>query len=328
MLSTSSHAGPPTERAKVPRVITVAGLTPSVDLTYVVDHLELGRIHRPTQVVRRAGGKPLNFARAAAALGADVTIVAVLGGWTGDWLAEELARAEITVHRVTTPVLTRTCVSISPADSDELTELYEYAELIPADVWAQARDALTAELADRPGWLVISGGPPRGLPPTGLAELAELAHHAGCRVAADTHGASLVPLLHSRPELVKINRAEAAQVLGLDQATDLTEMTKRLQDKTGGTVVLTDGAAGSLGLAADGRTHTVGAPALRGRFPVGSGDSYLAGLLTALDRGEDLGAALRLATAAGVANAQVPGPGSFDTALVHDLQREVTGQSR
>ena len=196
-------------------MITVAGLTPSVDLTYVVDHLELGRIHRPTEVVRRAGGKPLNLARAAASLGADVSIVAVLGGWTGDWLAAELARAEIAVHRVTTPVLTRTCVSISAADSDELTELYEYAEPIPADVWTQAREALTAELADRPGWLVISGGPPRGLPPTGLAELAELAHHAGCRVAADTHGASLVPLLHSRPELLKINRAEAAAVLGV-----------------------------------------------------------------------------------------------------------------
>ena len=120
------------------------------------------------------------------------------------------------MHRVTTPVLTRTCVSISAADSEELTELYEYAEPIPADVWTHAREALSAELADRPGWLVISGGPPRGLPPTGLAELAELAHHAGCRVAADTHGASLVPLLHSHPELVKINRSEAAAVLGVD----------------------------------------------------------------------------------------------------------------
>ena len=133
-------------------MITVAGLTPSVDLTYVVDHLELGRIHRPTEVVRRAGGKPLNLARAAAALGADVSIVAVLGGWTGDWLADELARAEIAVHRVTTPVLTRTCVSISAADSDELTELYEYAEPIPADVWTHAREALSAEL-ERPAGL-------------------------------------------------------------------------------------------------------------------------------------------------------------------------------
>lgn len=309
-------------------MITVAGLTPSVDLTYVVDHLELGRIHRPTTVVRRAGGKPLNLARAAATLGADVSIVAVLGGWTGDWLADELARAAIAVHRVTTPVLTRTCVSISADDSEELTELYEYAEPIPADVWAQAREALSAELVSRPGWLAISGGPPRGLPPTGLAELSELAHHAGSRVAVDTHGASLVPLLHSHPELVKINRGEAAAILGADLYTDLTEMAKRLQDKTGGTVVLTDGAAGSLGLDRDGRTYAVGAPGRRGRFPVGSGDSYLAGLLTALDRGDDLAAALRLATAAGVANARLPGPGSLDVALVAQLQHEVSVQAR
>jgi 1-phosphofructokinase family hexose kinase len=300
-------------------MITIAGLTPSVDLTYLVDHLELGRIHRPTEVVRRAGGKPLNLARAAAALGADVSIVAVLGGWTGDWLQGELARAEIAVRRVTTPVLTRTCVSISAADSEDLTELYEYAEPIPADVWTQAREALNTELAERPGWLVIAGGPPRGLPPTGLAELAELAHHAGCRVAADTHGASLVPLLHSHPELLKINRAEAAAVLGARADTDLAEMATALQAKTGGAIVLTDGPAGSFGLGTDGRTYAMDAPALRGRFPVGSGDSYLGGLLTALDRGDDLGAALRLAAAAGAANAQVPGPGSFDPDLVKQL---------
>ena len=309
-------------------MITVAGLTPSVDLTYVVEHLELGRIHRPTQVVRRAGGKPLNFARAAAALGAEVSIVAVLGGWTGDWLAAELDRAEIAVRRVSTPALTRTCVSISPDDSDELTELYEYAEPIPADVWSAAREALAGELAERPGWLVISGGPPRGLPPTGLAELAELAHRAGRQVAVDTHGASLVPLLHSHPELVKINRVEAAQVLSVDPATDLAELARQLRDKTGGTVVLTDGAAGSIGLSAEGQTYAVPAPMLRGRFSVGSGDSYLAGLLTRLDQGADLGSALQRATAAGVANAQVPGPGSFDCELVNRLSAEVAVRTR
>lgn len=309
-------------------MITVAGLTPSVDLTFVVDHLELGRIHRPTDVVRRAGGKPLNLARAAALLGADISIVAVLGGWTGDWLADELARARIAVHRVSTPAVTRTCVSISCGDREDLTELYEYAEPIPADVWTATRAALTEELTERPGWLAISGSPPRGLPPTGLAELAEIAHHAGDRVVADTHGASLVPLLHSRPELVKINRTEAAEVLRLEPATDLVEMAHRLQAKTGGSVVLTDGESESIGLTADGRAYAVAAPSLRGRFPVGSGDSFLGGLLAALDRGDDLPDALRLATAAGVANAQIPGPASFDVDLVDRLLAETRVETR
>ena len=303
-------------------MITVAGLAPSVDLTYLVDHLELGRIHRPTASVRCAGGKPLNLARAAASLGADVSVVAVLGGWTGDWLAAELARLEITVRSVATPALSRTCVSISAADADELTEVYEYAEPIPDDVWADLLAAVAAELAQRPGWLAISGGPPRGLARTALAELAGLAHAAGCRIAADTHGPSLAPLLDARPELVKINRAEAAEVVGIASAGSLVAMAKLVQERTGGTVVLTDGAAGSLGLDASGRVFEIPAPDLRGRFPVGSGDAYLGGLLTALDRGDDLAAALRLGTAAGVANAQIPGPGHFDLALVRKLACE------
>ena len=142
-------------------------------------------------------------------------------------------------------------------------------------------------------------------------------------MAADTHGASLVPLLHSHPELVKINRSEAAAVLGVDHGTPLSQMAARLPAKSGGMVVLTDGAAGSLGLGADGRTFAMTAPKLRGRFPVGSGDAYLGGLLTALDRDDDLGTALRLATAAGVANAQTPGPGSFAA----DLVAELTGRT-
>ncbi len=179
-------------------MITVAGLAPSVDLTYLVDQLELGRIHRPTDAVRCAGGKPLNMARAAAALGADVGLVAVLGGWTGDCLAAS-SGGRRSPSTVTTPALTRTCVSISLRDSDKLTEIYEYAEPIPADVWADLTAAVAAA-GRRPGWLVISGGPPRGLAPTALAELAGLGTRPGCRVAADTHGPSLARCCDAGPD--------------------------------------------------------------------------------------------------------------------------------
>ena len=87
--------------------------------------------------------------------------------------------------------------------------------------------------------------------------------------------------------------------------------------------MLTDATAGSYGLDTDGRTHLLAGPELRGRFPVGSGDSYLGGLLTALDRGDDLDTALRWAAAAGTANAQVPGPGSFDPDLVRQLADQI-----
>ena len=89
-------------------------------------------------------------------------------------------------------------------------------------------------------------------------------------------------------------------------------------------VILTDGQHGSLGLCGDQSLLAHPLPRhLTGRFPVGSGDAFLGGLLIALDRGADLAGALTLATAAGAANAAVPGAGRFEAAAVQDLLGQV-----
>ena len=68
-------------------VIAFVAASPSIDRLHVVDALRPGEIHRPERVVAVAGGKALNAARAAHALGADVHAVALLGGHTGRWVA-------------------------------------------------------------------------------------------------------------------------------------------------------------------------------------------------------------------------------------------------
>jgi 1-phosphofructokinase/tagatose 6-phosphate kinase len=85
--------------------------------------------------------------------------------------------------------------------------------------------------------------------------------------------------------------------------------------------VLTDGRFGSFGKSADG-TFRVPAPSRLGRFPVGSGDSFLGGLVASLDRGDGFGDALRIAAAAGAANALLPGPGVLDPRQVADIAAE------
>ena len=52
---------------------------------------------------------------------------------------------------------------------------------------------------------------------------------------------------------------------------------------------------------------------------VGSGDCFAAGLTLALQRGDGAAAALRLAVAAGAANATSPYNGEVDPALVVEL---------
>lgn len=302
-------------------MLTVAALTPSLDLTYLLETLTLGEIHRTGDVVRYAGGKALNMARAAAAMGADARAVAILGGATGDVLTGMLAEEGLPVTPVRSPGETRTCVSIASAELAGLTEIYQEAAAVPDDVWGAFCSTLDAVLRRRPGWLSLSGRAPAGSTDQ-IAELVGLGHRRGARVAVDSHGPALPAAVAAQPDLVKVNRSEAAELLGAAHDSDLVELATAIRLSTGGLVVLTDGVAGSVAVAA-GLTLHAEPPRMIGRFPVGSGDAFLGGLLAALDRDDDLSEALRLGAACGVANAQVPGQGHFDAAAAEALARAV-----
>ena len=74
-----------------------------------------------------------------------------------------------------------------------------------------------------------------------------------------------------------------------------------------------------MALAAPDGSLYVGGLYVRGRYPVGSGDAFLAGLVTALDRGDDWEGALRLGLGAATANAEMPGAGKLDPARAEAL---------
>lgn len=301
----------------------MAGFSPSVDLTYLVATLRPGEIQRTSEVLRCAGGKPLNMARAASTLGSRVCVVAILGGATGAELAAAITGAGIELITVDTTEATRTCVSIAAADTGSLTEVYQNAAAIPDPVWSRFVGEIAAVLDDRSGWLVISGGSPPGLPGSALAELVDLAQRSGFRTAVDTYGPGLAAVVAARPDLVKVNRAEAAELLGAAPDANLAAMAAELQNRTGRLVVLTDGVHGAV--VADGRQPLRAEPLPDvGPYPVGSGDAFLAGLVGSLADSDDLELALRTAVACGVANALQPGPGNL---LVSDVRR-LRGQVR
>lgn len=302
-------------------MITAAAVSPSLDVTYEVD--ELDGIQRPLAVHRVAGGKALNAARAAALLGSSVGAVAVLGGGTGAVIAD-LARADgLDVHVVEGAELTRTCVSVHTRSTGVLTEIYEPATPVSRAVFDRFLAELVEQLAARRGWCLVSGSLPDSLGPKALREVVDVVLEAGARVAVDSHGPALHALLSGgRPDLLKVNRSEACEVTGLPETASLADLVDRLRTLTGGLVVVTDGVHGLR--ATDGTvTLTASVPDVVGEFPVGSGDSVLGALVRALDGGRPLEDALRLAAAAGCANALVPGAARFDPAVVERLANDV-----
>ncbi len=297
------------------RLVAVAP-NPSIDRLYEVDRLERDAINRPRVETRVAGGKGLNVARAAVALGAEVSALALLAGHAGRWVAEALAGEGIAGRYAWTDGETRSCVAVHDATDDTLTELNEAGPPVSAAGWAGFVETLRAELVSGGAGLIsISGSLPPGAPPDGLAQLASVGRRADVRVALDAGGPVLGPALQTGPWLVKLNAAEAGVTLGLPAAGDdarAVEAARGIAARSGGAVIVTRGLAGAVAVGPDGAAFRVAPPPVRGSYPVGGGDAFLAGVAVATLRGRSFDDALRLGAAAAIANALVRGAGRFD----------------
>ena len=91
--------------------------------------------------------------------------------------------------------------------------------------------------------------------------------------------------------------------------TDLRQLAEAVRGRSGGLVVSDRRAPRGARPWTAATSIGSALPDVHGHYPVGSGDSFLGGLLTELDRGATLVDGLRTATAAGAANALVPGSG-------------------
>jgi 1-phosphofructokinase family hexose kinase len=301
-----------------PRRLVCVSVNAAIDKIAAVDRLRPGQIHRPDLLSVVPGGKALNVARAAATLGMPVRAVAILGGHAGDWMEAALRARAIETRAVRIAGETRTCLSVLDAETGTLTEFYERGLALDTGDWAMIEQALEAELADDPSGslVVLAGSLPPGAPVDAYARLTLRSKAAGARAVVDADRAALDEALAARPWLVKVNAHEAAVATGLggtDEAA-VVAAAHALAETTGGVALVTRGLDGAVVVDDSGVAWHIGGPPERGRYPVGSGDSLLAGFVVALAAGFALPEAARRGSAVGAANALVPGQGELEPA--------------
>ncbi|TNJ65751.1 1-phosphofructokinase [Paenibacillus hemerocallicola] len=284
-------------------LITTVTLNAAIDKTYVLDSFPLGRVSRVSEMISVPGGKGINVARVVSQLGGSVKATGFVGGSNGDYIVKELGNAGIDNDFVTVEGESRLCLNMIDISAGTSTELLEPGPIITAQQIEAIKDKVKRLAADSV-IVAFSGSLPKGAPAALYADLVDIAKAQGAKAFLDTSGDALIEGVKARPFFIKPNEDEIGKLLGRkpERESDMYAGMMQLMERGVGCVVVTLGAAGSVAGYA-GRLYRIRAPRIEAINPVGSGDSFVAGMAVAVASGEPVEQALRLATASGTANA-------------------------
>ncbi len=296
-------------------ILTVT-LNAALDVTYHVPRLVPQTTHRVAEVLERPGGKGVNVARVLTALGQRATVTGLVGGRTGEALRARLTDASPGVVDALVPVSgeSRRTMAVVDDSSGDTTMFNEPGPRVSPEEWA-AFQRRYAELLTGASAVALCGSLPPGLPVGAYAELVRAARTAGVYVLLDTSGEALRRGIAARPDVVKPNSEELAQLTGLTEPLRAASEARR---RGAHAVAASSGPAGLLAVTEDGSWLAAPPDRLEGN-PAGAGDSAVAGLLSGLVEG--LAWPERLARAAAVSAATVlaPAAGEFDRGAYEEL---------
>ncbi|MET9916198.1 1-phosphofructokinase family hexose kinase [Streptomyces sp. NPDC006435] len=316
-------------------ILTVT-LNTALDLTYDVPKLVPHTSHRVGDISERPGGKGLNVARVLSALGHETTVTGFAGGSTGAVLRELLAGtspdgsaptgtpapgtapapspAPITDALVTIAGNTRRTIAVVDRATGDTTQLNEPGPLVTADEWTAFLGRYEELLAGADA-VALCGSLPPGIHVGAYAELVRPARAAGVPVLLDTSGEPLRRGIAARPDLIKPNADELAQLTG---SRDPLRATRDARRRGAHGVIASLGPDGVLAVTPDGIWQARPPAKVLGN-PTGAGDSAVAGLLSGLVEGLGWPDRLRRAVALSTATVLAPTAGDFDRAAYEEL---------
>jgi tagatose 6-phosphate kinase len=301
-------------------VILTVTLNTALDITYRVPSLRPHTSHRVSEVTERPGGKGVNVARVLAALGHRVTVTGFAGGATGREVHARLtATPGIADALVPVTGTTRRTVAVVDEHSGDTTQLNEPGPHITPAEWSAFQDVY-ADLLPTVSAVALCGSLPPGVPVGAYAGLVRAARAANVPVLLDTAGEALRRGIAARPDLIKPNADELAELTGAHEPLRAAQDARRRGARA---VVASLGADGLLAYTSEGLWRATPPAPVRGN-PTGAGDSAVAGLLSGLV--EQLPWPDRLARAVALSTATVlaPAAGEFDRAVYSDLVGKIS----
>src|SRR5438128_5915641 len=126
-------------------MIVCLGTTPTVQRTMSFASLTIDGVNRAKSIHQFASGKSINAARVLKTIGEDVIALGPVGGDSGNFIRQDLARAGIAHDLLEAAAPTRLCLTLLDESAGTATELIEESSTVPP----AAADELLAKLRSK-----------------------------------------------------------------------------------------------------------------------------------------------------------------------------------
>ena len=300
-------------------MIYTVTLNPALDKTATVENLRLDSVNRISELRVDPGGKGINVSKVVRELGAKTVAIALLGGHTGTMLRNMLAELGIECKVLEVEGETRTNLKIKDPALKTNTDINEPGPEVTDEQLRGMLDGLVGEVGGG-DIVVLSGSLPRGAAADTYKVWVAALKKTGAKVYLDADGDKLVRGIEAKPDLIKPHEIELGAMMGrtLDADEKIVEAARELIDGGLDRVMVSMGGAGALYVARDVtiKANPVKVPV---GSTVGAGDSVVAALAYAQDKGLGLEDTMRLAMATGAANVMQSGTQAAPRELVDSL---------
>jgi len=302
------------------RIITLT-FEPAVDMTTTTPRVVTTDKLRCTKPRRDPGGGGINVARVVTELGGEALAVFPAGGPTGQLLIEMIEQRGVQCRAIAMREGTRRNITVNATESGE-----QFRFVMPAPVLSEneaaALVAAAVDSLEPDSWLVLGGGVPQAHAAL-LGPLLARAKELGVRVVADTSGAALESIRGvwlTKPNLLELETMAGRDLVG-DDAIVTAARTCLIEPGISEMVVVSLAADGALLVTAD-RHRRFAAPRVVADSAVGAGDSMVAGIVLASQRGMSIDEAVHYGTIVGSAALLTPATELVHRADVERLLRE------
>ena len=305
-------------------MIFTVTLNPALDKTAQAPNFKLDAVTRITELRQDPGGKGINVSKVIKQLGGESVAWAVLGGNTGRGIKASLEEMGISCRAFEVEGETRTNLKVVDPVDDTHTDINEPGPVVTDAMLDDMLAQLVAEISEG-DIVVLAGSIARGASDDTYEKWVQACREARAQVFLDADGATLVAGIKGNPFLIKPNEIELGNMLGrtLDTDEKVAEAARELIAQGLDNVVVSMGGAGAMFMSAD-RVVKGGSVKVPVGSTVGAGDSVVAALAFAEEKGMSLEDKVKLSMATGAANVMQSGTQAAPRDLVDSLIEKVT----